>query len=950
MFKVLTCVTSEHNPVLVGLAGLICFLASYCASVLLERGFSSKSAARWVWLVTAGASGGFGIWATHFVAMLAYEPGVVVGYHQGLTLLSLLIAMLATTAATVSKSAFKGNTADLAAGLFFAAGTAMMHFTGMLAIEVPGDTMWDQSYVIGSITLGVLLSIIAFRVSGSESRSFGNKLLPALLLTLGVVSLHFTAMAGITILPNADTVDQSALLSPTIMAVVITAVTTSLLAAGLAAALFATRAETQSLKAERNFKLLVQGVTDYAIYMLDPEGRVSNWNAGAERLKGYTADEVVGKDVGLFYSEEDRQKGLPKLALETARREGKFEAQGWRYRKDGSCFWAYVVIDAIRDEAGELIGFAKITKDNTRQKADADRIAQITGNLDVALENMSQGICLFDENERLVLCNGRYLTIFRFPEGRVKPGLSYREIIDLGYAKHAKDATSARAYAEEHYQRNIAFIRAGGGTSSHRYPSGMSVQQIVNPLPEGGWVVTFEDITERLKSEEKIAFLAQHDALTGLANRLQFGERLAEDMMIAERVGMQVAVIGIDLDKFKEINDQHGHTVGDAVLVALARKLEDLRTESEFIARFGGDEFAAIKRFNEISELHDFVSRLEKALVGILFIDGFDIKTGASIGVAIYPGDADSAETLVANADLAMYRAKNSLLEKVCFYEAEMDETARSRRALANDLWAAIDRNELHLHYQVQKSVLTGKTTGYEVLLRWRHRERGNVPPLDFIGLAEECGAILPIGEWVLREACREAASWKNKHKIAVNLSPVQLGHADMATVVARILLETGLNPRRLEIEITESSIITDKAKALHTLRQIKALGVSIAIDDFGTGYSSLDTLRSFPFDKIKLNKSFMSEVETSPQAKAIIRAILALGQSLEVPVLAEGVETRAQLDILLEERCDEAQGYLFGRPAAVTQMDTGNDQASPPHEKMESSPKRARGRSSAAQ
>jgi diguanylate cyclase (GGDEF)-like protein/PAS domain S-box-containing protein len=913
MFKVLTCLATEHNPVLVGLAGLMCFLASYCALALMRRGMAAEGSARWVWLVTAGASGGFGIWATHFVAMLAYQPGIVIGYHHGLTLVSLLIAIVSTVAAVIASSVFDGHRAYLLPGFLFAAGAAMMHYTGMIAIELPGEIVWDGPYVLASLGVGLVLSVAAFRLSGT-----GRGLPATLVMTLAVVALHFTAMSAITIIPQDMGVDTSETISPAIMAIVIGVVTLSLLTSGLAAAVFAVRAEARAEKVERNFKLLVQGVTDYAIYMLDLDGKVSNWNAGAERAKGYSADEIIGKDFSLFYSEEDRRNGLPRRALETARTEGKFEAQGWRYRKDGTSFWAYVVIDAIHDETGKLVGFAKITKDNTKLKADADRIAEVSGNLDIALENMSQGICLFDENERLVLCNKRYLAIFRFPEDSVRAGMSYRDIVGVGYETHATDQGSAQEHAEKHYLRNIALIRAGGGTSSHKYPSGMSIQQTVNLLPHGGWVVTFEDITDRMKSEEKIAFLARHDALTGLPNRHQFGERLAEEMLVADRLRTKVAVIGIDLDKFKDINDQHGHNTGDVVLVELAQRLEKIRNDSEFLARFGGDEFAAIKRYGEIGELHDFIARLEKALNGLIFADGFDIKTGASLGVAIYPTDAETAEVLLANADLAMYRAKNSLLQKVCFYEAAMDEAARRRRALANELWAAIDRRELHLHYQVQKSVATGETTGYEVLLRWRHRERGNIPPLDFIGLAEECGAILPIGEWVLREACMEAASWKNRHKIAVNLSPVQLGHADMASIVARILMETGLDPRRLEIEITESSIITDKTKALHTLRQIKALGVSIAIDDFGTGYSSLDTLRSFPFDKIKLDKSFMSEVETNAQSKAIVRAILALGQSLEVPVLAEGVETQAQLDILLEEKCDEAQGYLLGRPEAI--------------------------------
>jgi EAL domain-containing protein (putative c-di-GMP-specific phosphodiesterase class I) len=285
------------------------------------------------------------------------------------------------------------------------------------------------------------------------------------------------------------------------------------------------------------------------------------------------------------------------------------------------------------------------------------------------------------------------------------------------------------------------------------------------------------------------------------------------------------------------------------------------------------------------------------------------------MGVALYPNDGQSPEALIANADLAMYRAKGSISREVCFYDGEMDEAARDRTKMAKDLWAAIEAKQFYLHYQVQKSISTGEITGYEVLLRWRHPERGQVSPVEFIPVAEECGAILPIGEWVLREACREAANWPVDHKVAVNLSPVQIAHADMPAIVHSVLLETGLKPSRLELEITESSIFSDKQRALHALRAIKALGVSIAIDDFGTGYSSLETLQSFPFDKIKLDRSFLADVERSEEAKAMVRAILALGQGLRIPVLAEGVETRDQLLILQEEGCHEAQGYLLGRP-----------------------------------
>ena len=928
MYRVLTCLTTEHNLWLVLLAGIICLMASHMAVLLIQRGRSASGTARWLWLGVAGASGGFGIWSTHFIAMLAYDPGVVVGYEAQLSLMSLAMAIVATLAAVSCAAFLSGTAAYVAGGLLFATGVASMHFTGMLAIDFPGEIAWSLDHVAASIALGAALSTLAYALALKGRSDWGRKYGATLMLTLAVVALHFTAMGGVTLKPGVEMLDPSTLLSPSLMIITIATTSLSLLTCGLAVGYFAIRAEQQAAAGEANFKRLVQGVTDYAIYMLDPDGKVSNWNVGAERVKGYAASEIVGHHFSTFYSAEDRANGLPRQALERARREGKFDAEGWRYRKDGTPFWAHVAIDPIYDEDGELVGYAKITKDKTKQKADADRIAQVSRNLDIALENMSQGICLFDRDERLVLANRHYSQIFNFPEGFVAVGRSYRDIVMQGYGLRLNDPAVAQQRAGEHYERAMKIVRAGGGSTVMQFSNGRSIQSIYTATQDGGWVVTFEDITKRLESEEKIAYMARHDGLTGLPNRAVFNETLSQEIALGERSGGKVAVIGIDLDKFKEINDQHGHAAGDQVLVELTNLMNSVLQPGEFVARFGGDEFAAIKRFEEIAEVHDFIERLERCLIGEVTIDAFEVKTGASLGVAIFPQDARDGEQLLANADLAMYRAKTSLITRVCFYEGAMDEAARERRALAHDLWEAVEEKQFHLHYQVQKSVSSGKITGYEVLLRWNHPTRGNVPPMEFISLAEECGAILPIGEWVLREACRVAVGWEEPHKIAVNLSPVQLGHQDMAAIVRQVLVETGLNPRRLEIEITESSIITDKERALHTLRQIKALGVSIAIDDFGTGYSSLETLRAFPFDKIKLDRSFMNEVESSQQAKAIIRAILALGQSLEVPVLAEGVETEAQLEILQMEGCDEAQGYLLGRPRSVG--DLGRDDAKP--------------------
>jgi diguanylate cyclase len=423
------------------------------------------------------------------------------------------------------------------------------------------------------------------------------------------------------------------------------------------------------------------------------------------------------------------------------------------------------------------------------------------------------------------------------------------------------------------------------------------------------------DSHSRTENTLRLRHMALNDPLTGLPNRLSFSEHLDFELATAQRDKHRLAVIGIDLNRFKEINDLRGHHAGDRALRTIADRLKGCLKGDEFIARIGGDEFAAVKPFVDPGQLLDFVERLKSVLFEPLQIDDFTTRAGASIGVAVCPDDGTTARALVSNSDFAMYRAKADPTKPVCFYESKLDEVARKRQLLARELRRAIELKQFELHFQVQVSVTDAAICGYEVLLRWRHPERGLVPPLEFIPIAEESGAIIEIGEWVLREACGRAAAWRAPHKIAVNLSPVQLKHSDLPGRIHQILLETGLTPARLELEITESTIIADKTRALHILRQIKALGVTIALDDFGTGYSSLDTLRSFPFDKIKLDRLFMNEVESNPQSKAIVRAVLALGKSLDVPILAEGVETKDQLEILRREGCDEAQGYLLGRP-----------------------------------
>jgi len=430
----------------------------------------------------------------------------------------------------------------------------------------------------------------------------------------------------------------------------------------------------------------------------------------------------------------------------------------------------------------------------------------------------------------------------------------------------------------------------------------------------GGVFAALIDRQTRSDAMRRLHHMATNDTLTGLPNRAGFLAELSHQIAV-RRTREQVGLCAIDLNRFKEINDLHGHKAGDEALTQLARRMREVLAPGQMVARLGGDEFVAITRFEEPAELVAFADRLDAALTAPLAFGHFEARVGASIGVAVYPRDAANAEALANNADLAMFRAKAQGSPTPCYYDAELDEAVRERRELANDLRLAIETGQLEVHYQLQASVATREITGYEALVRWSHSERGAIPPTIFIPIAEEHGLILALGEWVLRKACTDAMTWDHESRVAVNVSALQLAHADLPTLFHEIMLATGLPPRRLDIELTESAIMADRERALHVLRQIKALGVGVALDDFGTGYSSLETLRAFPFDKIKLDRFFVSELKGSPQATAIIRAVLALGRSLSIPILAEGIETSDQLDVLIREGCDEVQGFLLGYP-----------------------------------
>ena len=436
-------------------------------------------------------------------------------------------------------------------------------------------------------------------------------------------------------------------------------------------------------------------------------------------------------------------------------------------------------------------------------------------------------------------------------------------------------------------------------------------------------IKTYEDVTDRRQTESRMAHMAYHDGLTDLPNRAAFLQALSQMIEACSSTNEEFAVLSVDLDGLKEINDVFGHATGDKVLIEVARRIQSV-ARGGVVARLSGDEFGLIIDGKQPEAGKALAQQLLEAMAREFQIDGKSVRTGVTTGISVFPDNGADAASLLANAGAALFRAKAKSRGAISLYEPEMDQQIRDRRALHQELSVAIRNGELSLYFQPQAksgcTVATSEIIGFEALARWLHPVRGFVPPSDFIPLAEESGLIVEMGEWILREACREAASWPKPLQIAVNLSPAQFTHGDLVGLVHSILLETGLAPGRLELEITEGVLIEDFDRGLALLRRLKALGVRVSMDDFGSGYSSLSYLQAFPFDKIKIDRDFVLNLGRNPQSAAIVRAVIGLGHGLEMSIVAEGVETEQQLIFLADQGCDAVQGYLIGRPQPIGQ------------------------------
>ena len=605
-------------------------------------------------------------------------------------------------------------------------------------------------------------------------------------------------------------------------------------------------------------------------------------------------------------------------------------------RADGSLVW--VESDGKPAAGGGLI---VVTRDVSRRRRIEGELAQATVRLDTALNNMTQALVMYDAGERLIVFNARYREMYGLEPDQLRVGMTFREVLAACIGQGRFPGRTV----DDVYGERMAFLRRQrSATFVDRPDDGRVVSVTVEMMAGGGWVSTLEDVTERHRAQERIAFMAHHDGLTGLANRALLGERFELALGLSRRSGGQVAVLCLDLDRFKAVNDTLGHAAGDLLLRQVAERLCGITRACDTVARIGGDEFVILQTEGRQPEASGMLaSRIAAALAPPFDLDGLPASIGASIGIALYPQDGTDMDELLRSADTALYRTKGADRGACRFYEPAMDRQVHERQQLERELREAAGTDALTLQYQPiftlhgrddgQDDGGDGRSrgrrcTGFEALMRWRHPVRGWVPPLRFIPVAEESGLIVLLGAEALEAACTEAAQWPGGLTLSVNLSPVQFRAGDLVEVVASVLRRTGLAASRLELEVTEGLLIADADGAARALHGLRALGVRVALDDFGTGYSSLGHLQRFPFSRLKIDRSVVASLgpgaplgSGAAGAEAVVAAALAAAGSLELDVTAEGVETEAQLMALDRMGCGFVQGFLLGVPMCAAEV-----------------------------
>jgi len=923
---------------LVALSVVIAVLASYAALDVAGRVTSAKGGIRFLWLIGGAVAMGIGIWSMHYVGMLAFRLPIPVQYDWPTVLLSLLAAILASAIALFVVSREKmGFIRAIVGSVFMGSAIAGMHYIGMASMRLPAMCHFSLTIVTISVLLAIVISLVALWLTfhfREETKSGGwRKIVSAIVMGVAIPAMHYTGMAAATFTPamvtegslshalNISSLGTTSIIVVTFMALGLTVLTS----------LADRRFSVQALKlesSEKRSREILETALD-AFVGMDSKGTIVDWNAQAVATFGWSRGEALGK---LFFTiiipERNRatHENGPQYFLASG--EGPIlnkRIEITALHRDGHEFPIELALTPI--QWGETRLFTAFVRDISARKNMEEALFVEKERAQVTLNSIGDAVACTDISGNITFLNlvAEKMTGWSHKEAEGRPMADVLEILDATSRKANSNPMQLAVDKNRtvHLPSNSILIRQDG----LEIPIEDSVAPIHDRKGQAtGAVIVFRDVSAARAMTLQLAHSAEHDVLTGLPNRALLNDRVNQAIILASRHMKKVAVLFLDLDGFKHINDSLGHLTGDKLLQSITKRLCDCVRASDTVSRQGGDEFVVLLSEMEHSEDAAVTARrLLQAVANAHFINQQDLHVTTSIGVSVYPDDGLDAETLIKNADTAMYQAKENGRQSFQFFKSSMNERAVERQSIEEGLRRALERNEFTLHYQPKVNLMTGRITGAEALLRWTHPSRGLVSPAQFIPVAEDCGLILPIGNWVLREACKQARTWVDGGlsltSIAVNISAMEFRHERFLEGVFEILKETGLGPRFLELELTESVLMKHVEATGSILKTLRSAGVQLAVDDFGTGYSSLSYLRKFPIDALKIDQSFVRQITTSPDETSIVTAIISMGRSLGLRVIAEGVETQEELAFLQMHQCDEAQGYYFSRPVAAEQF-----------------------------
>jgi diguanylate cyclase (GGDEF)-like protein/PAS domain S-box-containing protein len=916
---------ATYDPAWVVISVLLSIVASYAALNAVARAEQLHDRiSKLIWELISALTLGIGVWSMHFIGMLALNLPCRISYDPLITLISMIPGILASWVALgVGWHHGTKRLSPLLGGILIGAGIGAMHYIGMAAMQIDGFVRYDPSLFALSIIVAIALAYLSLRVkNGVIHLNIRFNVLIAVIFGGAISGMHYTAMtAAYFVRGDADAL-PSTLFASTGLPTIIAIATVFLALGTLALAAISRNRQVTAYLNNQKFALDQHAIVSIA----DLKGNITYANDLFCKISGYSQAELIGQNhriVNSGFHPPEVFSGLWRTISQGDVWHGELK----NLNKDGGHYWVDATIVPLMGADGRPKQHIGIRTDISAIKQAEEEIRQLNTGLSQfknTLDQTLEAVFMFDpESLRFTYVN---------QGAKRQTGYSQTELLQLT----AVDITPQ--FTIEQFQQTIQPLIDGVQPSltlqtlqSRKDGDDIPVEIFLQLIRLEGqapcFVAMVSDISERQAAQKRIEFLAYHDVLTGLPNRLLAKDHLEQAILLAERENSKVALLFLDLDNFKTINVSLGHVIGDRLLKSVAVRLRECLRDIETLSRQGGDEFLIV--LNNMRDTESVAVVAEKILERMaepFEIDHHKLSISLSIGIAVYPDDGKDFETLLRQSDTALYHAKESGRNTHRFHTDQMNIDAVEHLRIRNGLRHALEHGEFVLHYQPQISLATGAIIGAEALIRWNHPELGMVPPGRFISVAEDSGLIVPIGDWVLREACRQAVAW---HKaglpellIAVNLSAVQFKRGDVEKSVTQALELSGLNPALLELELTESILIKDTEKVLATVRTLKSLGVKLSIDDFGTGYSSLSYLKRFDVDKLKIDQSFVRDMVNDPSDAAIVRAIIQMAKSLNLTTIAEGVEDEHQLALLRLQHCDEAQGYHFARPMPADEFE----------------------------